>query len=382
MVIGAIPFVNHDIPAYSKAWGATRTVGSAQGVSAMSLPEPSTQRAPRSGASPRQPLLSIITPAFNEERNLPLLYEHIRAASIAFGLEFEWIIIDDHSRDHTFAVASAITLEDRRVRVIRLARNSGSHNAIFCGFDHAGGDCAAILAADLQDPPETIGLMLAKWRDGAQVVWAVRATAPQTTAIDRQLAGLFYRLIRSWAGLQEMAPTGADMVLLDATVVRALRTFGERNVSIFVLISWIGFRQASITYDKQQRRHGRSGWTIRKKLKLVVDSVTSFTFLPVHFFSGLGIASALLGFLYAAFIVSRAILFASPVEGWSSLMVAVLVIGGLQLLMLGVLGEYVWRSLQEARGRPRYLIEATAGGAGSAATQPALGHEEKREQAL
>jgi dolichol-phosphate mannosyltransferase len=174
---------------------------------------------------------------------------------------------------------------------------------------------------------------------------------------------MYYHMMRKWVGLHDMAPAGADVVLLDSAVVRALRGFGERNVSIFALISWMGFRQAAIVYDKQQRIHGRSGWTTRKKLKLVVDSITSFTFLPVRFFSGLGIVSALLGFLYAGIIIVRALADARAVEGWSSLMVAILVIGGVQLLMLGVIGEYVWRSLQEARARPRYLIEAMVDGA-------------------
>lgn len=309
-----------------------------------------------------QPTISVLTPAFNEEHNLPLLYHALVAASAQFGKDFEWVIVDDHSEDKTFEVASGLAKADERVRVLRLARNSGSHNALWCGFEHTRGRCVVIVAADLQDPPETIALMLERWRNGAQVVWAVRTRQPQSTATDRFFARTYWWMMRRLARLPDVAPTGADMVMIDLTVVQALRRFAERNVSIFALITWMGFRQTSITYDKQPRLHGRSGWTMRKKLKLVIDSIVSFTFLPVRFFSALGIISALLGFIYAAFIIARTLAFGTPVEGWSSLMVIILLLSGLQLLMLGVLGEYVWRSLQEARARPRYLIESMTGG--------------------
>ncbi len=305
----------------------------------------------------RRPLLSIITPAFNEELNLPGLHARVSAVADTLEADIEWIVVDDHSRDRTFEVAAQLANQDPRLHVIRLARNSGSHNAVYCGFEFSNGDCAVILAADLQDPPETIGPMLERWRQGAQVVWAVRSAAPQVTAFDRRFARWYYQIMRRWAQMDNIGPTGADVVLIDKSVVKALMRFGERNLSIFALISWMGYRQSSVTYEKQNRVHGESGWTFRKKLTLAVDSITSFTFLPVRFFSALGILTAILGFAYAAVVVARAIL-GIPVEGWSSLMVAVLVLGGTQLLMLGVLGEYLWRALQEARGRPRYLVEA------------------------
>jgi polyisoprenyl-phosphate glycosyltransferase len=307
-------------------------------------------------------LITIVTPAFNEEQNLPKLHARLKSISAEFGGKFEWIIVDDHSRDRTFQVASAIAAGDPRVRVFRLARNSGSHNAVFCGLHRARGGCMVLVAADLQDPPEVIPEMLVAWRTDAQVVWGVRASAPQTSVAGRLAARFYYYAMRRWAGLDSMAPTGADMMLLDRAVIDALLKFGERNLSIFALIAWMGFRQDSIRYEKQDRLHGTSGWTLGKKLKLAIDSITSFSFLPVRFFSALGILFALLGFIYAALTVGRSLIYASPVEGWSSLMVAVLVIGGLQLLMLGVLGEYLWRTLDEVRARPRYLLEACVDG--------------------
>jgi polyisoprenyl-phosphate glycosyltransferase len=163
--------------------------------------------------------------------------------------------------------------------------------------------------------------------------------------------------MRNIVGMKEMPATGADFFLLDRKVVDAFSQFGEAHVSILALITWLGFRQESIPYDKEERVHGRSGWTLKKKLKLVVDSVTSFSYLPIRFMSYLGSIIALLGFAYAAVVVANA-LNGAPIQGWSSLIVVVLVLGGIQMLMMGVLGEYVWRALDESRRRPRYIVEA------------------------
>jgi len=168
----------------------------------------------------------------------------------------------------------------------------------------------------------------------------------------------YYWIMRHVVGMNEMPATGADFCLMDRRVVNALRQFGETNASVFALITWMGFQQKSIPYVKKARLHGRSGWNLEKKLKLVVDSVTSFTYLPIRLMSYLGFLLAVIGFLYATFVVFNA-LHGHPPQGWASLMVVVLVIGGIQMLMMGVLGEYVWRALDESRHRPRYLIEAT-----------------------
>jgi dolichol-phosphate mannosyltransferase len=160
--------------------------------------------------------------------------------------------------------------------------------------------------------------------------------------------------------MNEMPATGADFFLIDRRVIDALSEFNENNASLMALITWMGFRQTQITYTKEARLHGSSGWNLEKKLKLVVDSVTSFTYLPIRLMSYLGVFVAILGFLYAGFVIWNAIA-GRPSEGWSSLMVVVLVVGGIQMLMMGILGEYIWRALDEARQRPRYILEADAG---------------------
>ncbi len=299
----------------------------------------------------------MVTPAYNEADNLPLLYTRISNALNSLNLDWEWIVVDDHSTDDTFATIAGIARRDSHLRAVRFARNFGSHKAILCGLDQAQGDCAIVLAADLQDPPETIPDLLSKWREGSQVVWAARACREGEKATTLGFARLYYLLMRRVVGLKEIPSMGADFFLVDRNVMNALRQFGESNASILALITWMGYRQTTITYDKRARQHGRSGWTLEKKLKLAVDSITSFTYLPIRLMSYLGLVVAMLGFLYAGVVIINALL-GHPVQGWASLMVVLLVIGGIQMLMLGVLGEYVWRALDEARQRPRYLIEA------------------------
>jgi glycosyltransferase involved in cell wall biosynthesis len=305
--------------------------------------------------------LSIITPAFNEADNLAAMYERLAAA--ASGADWEWLIVDDHSRDATFDVVRALAARDTRVRGLRLARNSGSHAAIACGLHHVTGDAAVVLAADLQDPPETLASMVAEWRSGAQVVWAVRRRLPGETVPALGFSRIYYFIMRHVVGMKEMPATGADFFLADRVVIDAFRRFPERHVSVLALVTWMGFRQAFIEYDKQPRRAGQSGWTLAKKIKLVVDSVTGFSDLPVRLCSwaGLLLIAAAIVFAMAAPDLGRGVV----------LVVAVMLgLGGAQLLALGIIGEYVWRALDEARRRPAFLVEAVAGAVETAVPAP------------
>jgi dolichol-phosphate mannosyltransferase len=306
-------------------------------------------------------LLSIITPAYNEVDNLPLLYKRLSGVLKTVDSDWEWIVVDDHSLDETFTAIAEIASRDSRVRAIRFARNFGAHTAITCGLQHAKGDCVVVMAADLQDPPETIPALLSEWYTGAQVVWAARGRREGEKTNTIGLARVYYFLMRRAVGIREIPSTGADFFLVDRSVVKALRKFKEGNVDIVLLITWMGFRQSIITYDKQARAHGRSGWSLQKKLKLAVDSVASFTYLPIRIMSYVGFFVAFAGFVYAGVVIVNA-LSGQRVEGWSSLMVVLLVVGGIQMLMMGVLGEYLWRALDESRRRPRYLIEASTMG--------------------
>jgi dolichol-phosphate mannosyltransferase len=305
--------------------------------------------------------LSVITPAFNEAANLPVLYERLAAVMARLGLDWEWVIVDDHSRDDTFTVITQLAARDPRVRGIRLARNTGSHAAITCGLHQVRGDAAVMMAADLQDPPETIEGMLEAWRRGAKVVWAVRRRRPGERS-HAGFAAVYYWIMRRVVGMTEMPASGADFFFLDRAVIDAFRRFPERNVSVFALLTWIGFRQEFIDYDKQPRAAGRSGWTLARKIKLVVDSITAFSDLPIRLtlYGGLSLMGV------ATLILLGSLLLLPALGAGLLLLVAVLVwLGGLQLVALSLVGQYVWRAFDEARQRPPWVIEADTEAVGS-----------------
>ena len=306
-------------------------------------------------------MLSILTPAFNESVNLERLHARIAQTMAAVGGDWEWLVVDDHSRDDTFAVVQRLAAVDPRVRGIRLARNSGSHIAITCGLHHVRGEAAVMMASDLQDPPETLGALLEKWRQGAQVVWATRRQRPGDAA-HAGFAATYYWIMRNVVGMKEIPETGADFFLIDRVVIDAFRRCQERHVSVFALIAWLGFKQEYIEYDKQPRAAGRSGWTTARKIKLVVDSVTGFSDAPIKACSVVGAGLVAIGMVL--FLVGLA-------AGTLTLLLALIVgLAGVQLLALGVVGEYVWRALDESRGRPAFLIEASTGPDGSADRRP------------
>src|SRR5262249_41094019 len=278
--------------------------------------------------------LSIVTPAYNEASNLPLLYERIIQATLGVGVDWEWIIVDDHSSDRTFGAVEDLSVSDPRVRGMRLSRNSGSHVPITCGLHHATGEAAVTMAADLQDPPEVLGPMLERWRRGAQVVWAVRR-GRSGGPIHRFFAALYYWMMRHLVGMKDMPSYGADFFLLDRTVIDALCRFPERNVSVLALITWLGFRQDQLEYDKQPRARGRSGWTFARERKLVVDSITGFSDFPLRFcsYAGLGLMAV------AVVIAVAALALLQGLAAVLALLVALVVgLGGLQLFALGMIG--------------------------------------------
>ena len=296
-------------------------------------------------------MISLITPAFNEGSNLPMLHERLTA--VFRQLDWEWIIVDDHSRDNTFEVIERLVAIDPRVRGIRLAYNSGSHLAFTCGLRHASGEVAALMVADLQDPPELMIQMLERWRSGVQVVWAVRRHQPG----DGSGTQLYYWIMRNLVGMNDMPATGADFFLVDRVVIDAFLAAADRHVSIFALMMWLGFRREFIQYDKQPRTRGRSGWTLTKKLKLVVDSIVGFSDFPIWWLTYAGVAALVLALVPAVVgVVAYSGLNAAL------LLLAALVIGlfGCHLIALAILGHYVWRGLDAARKRPLYSIEAVA----------------------
>ena len=307
-------------------------------------------------AAPKTPFVSIVTPAYNEKTNLPELYERLQSIMNGLVLEWEWIIVDDHSTDGTFSLVEDLANKNSRVRGIRFSKNHGAHLALTCALHSARGDCAIGIAADLQDPPEAIPTLIEEWNKGAKVVWAARSERLGERVGKLFMARAYYWIMRSVLGFKDMSSMGADFFLVDRLALDAFRKFRENNVSILALITWMGFHQTTISYTKHARIHGRSSWTLKKKLKLLVDSVTGFSYVPIRFMSYLGMIVALLGFFFAIYTVFHAMT-GEPPEGWTTLLVVVLLIGGMLMIMMGVLGEYVWRALDEARNRPLYIIE-------------------------
>lgn len=303
------------------------------------------------------PLISIIIPAYNEEESLPLLYQRLSAVARHSKNLFEFIFIDDGSSDRSFFILENLSMEDPRVKIIKFSRNFGSHAACLAGLEKSEGDACAFISADLQDPPELIENLIREWRKGYEVVIGVR-TREETSR--RFFPKIYYKLVRRFA-LQNMPEGGTDVFLIDRKVVDAIAAMKEKNTSIFGLILWTGFKQTVIPYKKGAREKGVSKWTGGKKIKLFIDTFVSFSFFPLRLISVLGMLIALFGFLYAFFIIFRRLLLSVPVEGWASLMVVLLVVSGIQLIMLGIIGEYLWRNFDESRKRPIFIIDKTVG---------------------
>lgn len=343
--------------------------------------DPTSKRLSDRACEPGRPVMvSVVTPALNEGRNLPLFYERLRRTLDKPGIDWEWIVVDDHSTDDTCSVLGQLAARDVRVRGLRLSRNFGSHTAMTCGLRQARGDCAVFLAADLQDPPEVIEQLLAPWRDGFEVVWAVRRRRAGESARTVAFSRVYWFLMRHVVGFKQMAATGADFFLIGRRALDALNRIDEANVNAFSLIAWLGFPQTSIAYDKQPRLHGRSGWTLARKFKLVIDSITAYSYLPMRVMSGTGLL-LLAGSMGSGAVAARRFVIASGTAAGLPLILAVLLGGfGLVLLSLGILGEYLWRTFEQVSGRPRYVVEQVIEGRPMPAASPD-GQASRRPQA-
>jgi dolichol-phosphate mannosyltransferase len=301
-------------------------------------------------------LVSVVVPVYGNADDLRALHVRLSAAVAAAGdIESEFVFVDDGSADGSFAVLAALSAEDSRVRVLGLSRNFGSNAALLAGLAQSRGDAVMTLAADLQDPPELISPLVAAWREGAQVVLAVRRKRDDPLP-SRLLAGLFNRLFRALV-FPHFPKGGFDLVLLDRAVVDTILAMPEKNSYLFGQVLWVGFRRATVDYDRAARRSGRSAWTLWRKVKYFIDAFTAFSYLPVRAASLLGLLLAGLGFAYAAVVVVLRLRgdIGEP-RGFSALLVVILVTAGVQLIVAGLTGEYLWRVLEEVRPRPPYVV--------------------------
>ncbi len=304
--------------------------------------------------------LSIIVPVFNEEAAIPAVVDRLgQIADQLAPLQIEIILMDDNSSDRSAQMLREVNRRDARFRYARLAKNSGSHIAILAGLAESRGACAVFLAADLQDPPELIPQMLELWRAGNQVVWGTRTEREGVSKMDVFLSNAFYRLLRLM-GEANLPPRGSDFALLDKKVIEALLKSTGSHPSVIGEIARLGFSQAEVPYTKEERVAGTTKWTFGRKLKAFADAFVLFSYAPLRIMSYLGIFCSFSGFAYALLVIILRVRNSTPVQGWSSLMVVVLMLGGVQMMMLGVLGEYLWRTLEAARRRPIYFLEESS----------------------
>ncbi|MBM3267170.1 MAG: glycosyltransferase family 2 protein [Candidatus Sericytochromatia bacterium] len=306
------------------------------------------------------PVLSVVVPIFNEEAIVPELHSRLTSALGAIGETYEVLLINDGSRDRSLDLMRAAAAADSRVRVVDLSRNFGHQIAITAGMDYARGKAVVVIDADLQDPPEVIAKLVARWREGYQVVYAVREHRVGETAFKKVTAAAFYRLIRRITNVDIPVDTG-DFRLMDRSVVDALKRIREKHRFVRGLVSWVGFRQTGVTYVRQERFAGETKYPLRKMLKFAFDGITSFSFVPLQMATYLGFAVSGLSFLAICWVLVETLVFHETVQGWSSLMVAVLFLGGIQLMTIGLIGEYVGRIYDEVKGRPLYLVREEAG---------------------
>lgn len=301
------------------------------------------------------PKLSVVIPVYYNQDTLDLVYEDLKKVVFTTIKDYELVLVDDGSGDESWQKMKMIAEEDDKVKIIKLSRNFGSHAACLAGLTASTGECVTIKAADLQEPSDIILDMYRKWEDGNKVVLAVREDREEGFA-QKIFAGMYYSLVRKFA-LSNMPKGGFDCYLLDRKVVHVLEQLDETNSAITLQILWAGFKTDIVYYVRKKREIGKSKWTLAKKIKLVMDSLLSFSFTPIRFIAGVGMAFSSIAFVWMLVVLSTKIFAGISVNGWTSLMILILFSSGLILLTLGIIGEYLWRTLDASRNRPVYIIE-------------------------
>jgi dolichol-phosphate mannosyltransferase len=297
-------------------------------------------------------LLSIVAPVYNEQELAEAFVT--RACAAAAEFEFELVLVNDGSSDGTPELLDRIAAADSRVRVIHLSRNFGHQAALTAGLEHAAGDVVAMIDADLQDPPELIPDMIAQWSQGADVVYAVRKQREGETAFKLATASWFYKLFDKLAQV-DLEPNSGDFRLLDRRALDALLAMTERSRFLRGMTVWVGFNQTAVSYERDARSAGETKYTLRKMLRFSLDAITSFSHLPLQLATYVGMLSASVAFVAIPVVIILR-LFDSYLPGFGAITIAILLLGGIQLIALGVIGEYVGRIYDEVKHRPLYIV--------------------------
>jgi polyisoprenyl-phosphate glycosyltransferase len=315
------------------------------------------------------PLLSIVVPAFNEADNLPTLIDRLRAVLQPYP-DYEILIVNDGSTDGSTRLLRALSEADPRIRFLSFSRNFGHQMALRAGLEHALGQAVISMDADLQHPPELIPTLVDRWRTGFDVVYTVRQPDPSLSWFKRTSSRLFYRLLRAGSDL-DLEDGAADFRLLDRKVVAVLKDFQENDLFLRGAISWVGFRQHRIVYEPAARFAGRTKYSFGKMLRLAVLGITSFSTRPLFISIGLGFVMSVVAGLYGLVVIYENLFTDKTVSGWSSLALLILGIGGVQFILIGIIGLYLGKTFEETKKRPRYIIADSSEVSQSAVVSPA-----------
>lgn len=301
-------------------------------------------------------LFSILVPIYYNELNIPHTVPRLKNLQYLLPeFDLEFVFVDDGSGDNSFQLLLNEKSLDSRIKIVKLSKNCGSMAAVQAGLNYVQGDVVGIISADLQDPPELFIEMIERWKEGSKVVLATREDREESYA-QKAFSNTYYFLMDKLA-IKGYPRGGFDFVLIDKQVALELNQINEKNTNIMSLIYWLGHERSMVPYKRQERKVGQSRWSLSKKIKLFIDSFVSFSYVPIRFMSLTGFVVALFSFLYGLFVVVNALIGATSIQGWTSIIALITFLIGLIMIMLGIIGEYLWRILDECRRRPAYIID-------------------------
>lgn len=297
-----------------------------------------------------------MVPCYNEEASLPLLYnELVKLMNAHPDYDWEVLLVNDGSKDNTLKIMRDLRSKDNRICYVDLSRNFGKEKAMLAGFDYVTGDCMVIMDADLQHPPHVVNEMIAKWEEGYDDVYAKRKSRGKEPWLRKQLSLLFYKILQRTTKI-EILPNVGDFRLLDRKCIESLKCLRETERYTKGMYCWIGYRKTYVEFEQQDRQAGQSSWNFWGLLSLAIEGIVSFTVFPLKIATLVGILTSLFAFVYMVYVIVKAMLFGDPVSGFPTLLSVMLFLGGIQLLALGIIGEYIGRIFHETKGRPVYLV--------------------------
>lgn len=299
--------------------------------------------------------ISVIAPVYNEELNIPVIYDRLTQVLSSISDSYEILFINDGSKDRSLAIAKDLSEKDPHIKYIDFSRNFGHQIAVSAGLDHVQGEAVVIIDSDLQDPPELIKDMYAKYQQGYEVVYAKRKNRKGEGAFKKFTASIFYRLLSKMTSIDIPLDTG-DFRIMDRKIVEVLKAMPEKDKYIRGQVSWAGFKQSYVEYDRDERMAGETGYPLRKMMKFAMDGITGFSNVPLKIVSWFGFLVSFFAFLTIIYTLISKFILNNAVPGWSSVMISVLFIGGIQLIAIGIIGEYLARMNANIRNRPLYII--------------------------